>query len=90
MCLPLQMLMLKNLCLKGGLICHLKISAARLNLLKLNLENKANDLEYRYVDSMPFVPSDDAKRKNVARKYLQFRHPALLKELSMLAQTVLL
>lgn len=64
--------------------------SGEVELVKLNLENKANDLEYRYVDSMPFVPSDDAKGKNVARKYLQFRHPALLKELSMLAQTVLL
>ena len=30
--------------------------------IKLNLENKNNDLENRFVDSMPFVPSDNEKR----------------------------
>lgn len=34
----------------------------KIEYIKLNLENKNNDLENRFVDSMPFVPSDNEKR----------------------------
>ena len=50
-------------------------------LVKLNLENKANDLEYRYVDSMPFVPSDDAKREERCKEIFAIQASGLAKRI---------
>lgn len=58
--------------------------------VKLNLENKNNDLENRFVDSMPFVPSDNEKEHKDARKFLPFRQADLPRGLSTWVQTALL
>ena len=55
--------------------------SGEVELVKLNLENKANDLEYRYVDSMPFVPSDDAKREERCKEIFAIQASGLAKRI---------
>ena len=55
--------------------------SGEIELVKLNLENKANDLEYRYVDSMPFVPSDDAKREERCKEIFAIQASGLAKRI---------
>ena len=55
--------------------------SGEIELVKLNLEKKANDLEYRYVDSMPFVPSDDAKREERCKEIFAIQASGLAKRI---------
>ena len=55
--------------------------SGEVELVKLNLENKANDLEYRYVDSMPFVPSDEAKREERCKEIFAIQASGLAKRI---------
>ena len=55
--------------------------SGEVELVKLNLENKANDLEYRYVDSMPFVPSDYAKREERCKEIFAIQASGLAKRI---------
>ena len=49
--------------------------------VKLNLENKNNDLENRFVDSMPFVPSDNEKRAQRCKEIFAIQASGLAKRI---------
>ena len=49
--------------------------------IKLNLENKNNDLENRFVDSMPFVPSDNEKRAQRCKEIFSIQASGLAKRI---------
>lgn len=49
--------------------------------IKLNLENKNNDLENRFVDSMPFVPSDNEKRAQRCKEIFAIQASGLAKRI---------
>lgn len=47
----------------------------------LNVENENNDLKYRFVDPYPFVPADDAKRKERCREIFSIQAAGLAKRI---------
>ena len=49
--------------------------------VKLNLENINNDLENRFVDSMPFVPSDNEKRAQRCKEIFAIQASGLAKRI---------
>lgn len=52
-----------------------------IKIVKLNLENKNNDLEDRFVDSMPFVPSDNEKRAQRCKEIFSIQASGLAKRI---------
>ncbi len=45
------------------------------------INNKSNDLKYRFVDPYPFVPADDAKRKERCREIFSIQAAGLAKRM---------
>lgn len=45
------------------------------------INNKSNDLKYRFVDPYPFVPADDAKRKERCREIFSIQAAGLAKRI---------
>lgn len=45
------------------------------------IDNKSNDLKYRFVDPHPFVPADDAKRKERCREIFSIQAAGLAKRM---------
>lgn len=56
-------------------------SGDEIKIVKLNLENKNNDLEDRFVDSMPFVPSDNEKRAQRCKEIFSIQASGLAKRI---------
>lgn len=56
-------------------------SADKIGYVKLNLENNSNDLEDRFVDSMPFVPSDNEKRAQRCKEIFAIQASGLAKRI---------
>ena len=52
-----------------------------IGFVKLKLENKNNDLEDRFVDSMPFVPSDNEKRAQRCKEIFAIQASGLAKRI---------
>ena len=52
-----------------------------IGFVKLKLENKNNDLEDRFVDSMPFVPSDNEKRAQRCKEIFDIQASGLAKRI---------
>lgn len=48
---------------------------------KHSIDNKNNDLKYRFVDSHPFVPADDEKRKERCREIFSIQAAGLAKRI---------
>jgi len=48
---------------------------------KNSIDNKNNDLKYRFVDSHPFVPADDEKRKERCREIFSIQAAGLAKRI---------
>ena len=53
----------------------------KIKYIKLNLENINNDLENRFVDSMPFVPSDNEKRAQRCKEIFAIQASGLAKRI---------
>lgn len=51
------------------------------------LDNSSNDLKYRFVDSHPFVPSDDEKRKQRCREIFSIQAAGLAKRIEHVGST---
>lgn len=56
-------------------------STDKTKYVKLNLENKNNELEDRFVDSMPFVPSDNEKRAQRCKEIFAIQASGLAKRI---------
>lgn len=56
-------------------------SGDEIKIVKLNLENKNNDLEDRFVDSMAFVPSDNEKRAQRCKEIFSIQASGLAKRI---------
>lgn len=51
------------------------------DLENTKINNKSNDLKYRFVDSHPFVPADDEKRKERCREIFSIQAAGLAKRI---------
>lgn len=51
------------------------------DLENTKINNKSNDLKYRFVDPYPFVPADDAKRKERCREIFSIQAAGLAKRM---------
>ena len=57
------------------------LSGGEIGFTKINLKNDDNDIKYRFVDSHPFVPSDDEKRRERCEEIFNIQAAGLAKRI---------
>lgn len=57
------------------------LSNGEIGFTKINLKNDDNDIKYRFVDSHPFVPSDDEKRRERCEEIFNIQAAGLAKRI---------
>ncbi len=57
------------------------LSDGEIGFTKINLKNDDNDIKYRFVDSHPFVPSDDEKRRERCEEIFNIQAAGLAKRI---------